>query len=123
MPKTQQCDRCLFCAHDPRIVCAIHPAGPRSHNCIDFRPDPELEGKRFVDFLELQRQPEAPSYYDRQLIVQPQQRWTREEQMELLDQHPLFTGRCPECGATIERDYLAKVHFDCVECGWMNDSV
>jgi hypothetical protein len=41
-------------------------------------------------------QPEGASYY-RKLILQPQQHWTREEQLELLDYHPMFTGSCPQC--------------------------
>ena len=62
------------------------------------------------------------SYYNGELILQPKQRWTPEEQMELLDTHPLFTSRCPQCGAEFERDDTARVHWDC-ECGWMDDSV
>lgn len=60
MPKLQECVsgacrrlRCLFCAHDYHIVCAIHPGGPGGDSCIDFRPNPELEGKHFRDFLGL----------------------------------------------------------------------
>jgi hypothetical protein len=93
------------------------------NTCPDFEVDPELEGKSFVDFLELQQQPEAPSYYNGQMIVQPRQRWKQEEQLQLLAVHPLFSGRCPECGARIERNYSARVHFDCTECGWMDGSV
>lgn len=144
MSKIPNCDRCLFCAHDPHIVCAIHPSGPKSRDCIDFRLNPELEGKRFVDFLGLasQRQddepysnpydlepdeelwsPEGASYYNGELILQPQQRWTPKEQLELLDTHPLFTGKCPQCGAEFDRDHTARVHWDCSVCGWMDDTV
>ena len=49
--------------------------------------DPEAE----------QWEPEGASYYNGELILQPRQLWTREEQMELLDTHPMFTGRCPQC--------------------------
>jgi hypothetical protein len=83
---------------------------------LDFRPDPELEDKRFVDFLGLGEQrddglysnpcglesneklwePEGASYYNGELILQPQQCWTLKEQLELLDTHPLFTGKCPQ---------------------------
>lgn len=112
MPKTPECDRCLFYAHDHHIVCAIHPSGPEEDNCLDFRPNPELEGKRFVDFLDLGAQrrnfdvpysnphdldaegelwePEFACYYNGELILQPQQRWTREEQIDLLDTHPML---------------------------------
>ena len=112
---------------------------------MDFRPDPDLEGKRFVDFLGLGAQqrdleaysnpfdldlngelwePEGASYYNGELILQPQQRWTQEEQLELLDTHPLFTGKCPQCGYQFERDYTACcVHWNCPECGWLDDPV
>jgi predicted RNA-binding Zn-ribbon protein involved in translation (DUF1610 family) len=136
MPKLLMCDRCLFCAHDLYIVCAIHPNGVDGDNCLDFRPNPELEGKKFVDFLGMgetyenpysneqdQWQPEGASYYNGELILQPPQRWTREEQLELIDTHPMFTGFCPQCGFTFERDYTARVHWDCPECGWMDDTV
>ncbi len=143
--KLPLCDRCLFCAHDPHIVCAIHPSGTEGDTCLDFRPDPDLEGKRFVDFLGLGAQqrddepysnsfdlypdgelwePEGASYYNGELILQPQQRWTQEEQLELLDTHPLFTGKCPQCGYQFERDYTACcVHWNCPECGWLDDPV
>lgn len=111
MSKTPYCDRCLFCAHDHHIVCAIHPAGVEEDSCLDFRPNPELEGKQFRDFLGLRElgdsqpysnphdylnddeelwQPESACYYNGELILQPQQRWTREEQMDLLDTHPML---------------------------------
>lgn len=137
--------RCLFCAHDYHIVCAIHPAGPRGDSCIDFRPNPELEGKRVFDFLGLQLQqpdsepqsnphdylndeeelwqPEFACYYNGELILQPQQRWSREEMQEMLDIHPIFTSKCPQCNSEFDRDYTARVHWDCPECGWMDDTV
>ena len=141
MPKLPLCDRCLLCAHDYHLVCAVHPSGPEGDSCLDFRPDPELEGKHFVDFLSLGEQPDesysnpfdpdpsgelwepvGASYYNGELILQPHQRWTPEEQLELLDWHPMFTGRCPQCGAEFDRDYAARVHWDC-KCGWMDDTV
>ena len=51
--KLPECARYLFCAHDPHIAYAIHPSGIEGDTCLDFRPDPDLEGKRFVDFLGL----------------------------------------------------------------------
>jgi hypothetical protein len=110
MPKIRDCDRCLYNARDYHLVCAPHPSGPPGNTCPDFEVDRELAGKHFIDFLELQRQSVAPNYYNGQLIVQPRQRWTRDEQMELIDTHPMFTGCCPACGAEFERDYRALVH-------------
>lgn len=134
MPKLPECNRCLFCAHNPYLVCAIHPTGVEGSFCMDFQANPKLEDKRFVDFLGIgesyenpysdeQWQPEGASYYNGELILQPRQRWTREQQLILLDNHPMFTGRCPECGYEFERDYMARVHWDCPECGWLDDSV
>ncbi len=56
MPKIPDCEVCLMCAHDPSMVCAVHPYGQNSDFCPDFRPDLTRENKRFQDFLGLQRQ-------------------------------------------------------------------
>ncbi len=67
---------------------------------------------------------EHRSFYNGEEIVQPRfTRWTREEQLELLDYHPMFTGRCPECGSEFARDYRALMHWDCPHCGWVDDTV
>jgi hypothetical protein len=145
MPRILQCDRCLYYSHNYHIVCALHPAGPDTGTCSDFTPDPDHSHvTRFKDFLGLQRrgedfdeafynpcgtshneqlwEPVGASYYAGELIVQPHKRWTREEQLQLLDTHPIFTGCCPQCGAEFERDYRAMVHWDC-PCGWMDDTI
>jgi len=150
MRRLPECDQCLLCAYEPFLVCAVHPYGPEGDSCLDFRPDPELESKQFMDFLSLEAQQDEPyinpyddeelwepegaryingelvierSLYNSEEIVQPRQRWTKEEQLELLDTHPLFTGKCPQCGYQFERDYTARVHWDCPECGWIDDAV
>lgn len=156
MPKISECDRCLLCAHEPYLVCAIHPAGPTGDICLDFRSDPQLEGKRFIDFLGLDshQQDNEPfnnpfdlepseemwepeevrfvngelviernrSFYNDEEITQPHQRWTKEEQMELLNTHPMFTGRCPACNRPFPRYERPPVHWDC-SCGWLDDTV
>lgn len=143
MVKLLQCERCLLCAHEQLIVCAVHPAGPTGDTCLDFRPDPQLEGKRFVNFLGLESQqqdnelfsnpfnlepdeelwePEGASYYNGELILQPQQRWTQEEQLALVDTHPLFTGKCPACNRQFPQYEKPFVHWDCL-CGWIDDTV
>ncbi|HEY9780947.1 MAG TPA: hypothetical protein V6D09_12510 [Leptolyngbyaceae cyanobacterium] len=145
MPKLPLCDRCLFCAHDYHVVCALHPSGIDGDSCLDFRLNPELEGKHFKDFLGLRSQrrdddpysnpheledpdeelwePAGASYYNGELVLQEGPRWTREEQMDLLDTHPMFTGKCPQCNAEFGKNYTARVHWDCPECGWMDDTV
>jgi hypothetical protein len=93
MPKISECDRCRLYARNPYLVCAVHPAGPSTNTCIDFREDPDAETDELWE-------PEGASYYNGELILQPRQRWTPEQQLELLDTHPLFTGRCPQCEMT-----------------------
>jgi hypothetical protein len=118
MPKIEECNCCLLYAHDPHIICAVHPSGVDGNRCLDFREDPNAEP------VELW-QPQGATYYNGELILQPQLRWTQQQQLELLDWHPLFTGRCPRCGYEFERDYTSKVHWDCPnsECGWIDDTV
>ena len=116
MPKIPECERCLRCAHNPYIVCAIHPDGVDGDRCLDFREDPHAEP------LELW-EPEGASYYNGELILQPKQRWTPLQQLELLDYHPMFTGRCPNCEMPFPKYETSPVHWDCNQCGWMDDSV
>jgi predicted RNA-binding Zn-ribbon protein involved in translation (DUF1610 family) len=128
MPKISDCDRCRFNACNYYLLCAVNPTGPPGSVCHDFEADPELGGRRYVDFLELLQQqaelePAGMSFYNEQLVMQLRQRWTREQQLELLDTHPMFTGICPACGAEFERDYRALVHWDCHNCGWKDDSI
>lgn len=120
MPKISNCERCLYYTNDYHLLCAAHPYGPEGDTCLDFSPSPELQGKQYIDFLGLLQQarenldsnesfsnpfglepdenlwePEGASYYAGELILQPQVRWTREEQLDLLDTHPIFTGIYP----------------------------
>ncbi len=148
MPKIPQCAHCLYYANDHHLLCAAHPHGPDEDTCLEFSPDPELEGKRFIDFIGLLQQsretrnssesfsnpfdlepvedlwePEGASYYAGELILQPQERWTRAEQLELLDTHPLFTQKCPECNRQFLQAEKPLIHWDCPSCGWIDDSV
>lgn len=148
MRKLPECDRCLLYSHNSFLVCAVHPAGPVGDTCLDFRSDPDAENEYFEDFLGLEFstgegmgdneppindpfdldsdeelwQPDGATYYNGELIVQPQQRWTPEEQLELLDTHPMFTGRCPQCELPFPRYDKPPIHWDC-PCGWVDDSV
>lgn len=63
------------------------------------------------------------SFYNGELIRQPRQRWTTEEKLELLDTHPIFTGRCPECEMPYPKDYRPAVHWDCPFCDWKDETV
>ncbi|WP_260445905.1 hypothetical protein [Nostoc sp. UCD121] len=97
MPKLSECDRCLLYSHDPHLVCVVHPAGPQGDSCLDFRLDPNAEAEELW-------QPEGASYYNGELILQPQQRLTQQQQLELIDWHPMFTGRCPRNTARLRRN-------------------
>ena len=70
MPKIPECDRCLLYARNPHLVCAVHPAGPNTDTCPDFRENPNTEPDELWE-------PEGASYYNGELILQPRQRWTR----------------------------------------------
>ncbi len=146
MPKISDCDRCLYSSHNQYLICAIHPDGQNSGNCPDFQENPEAKNGKFVDFLNLlqrvedsdnhepfsnpfslnsddeQWEPEGASYYNGELILQPKQK-TREEQLWLLDNHPLFTSVCPACKYHFPQANFHIVHFDCPSCGWVDDSV
>ncbi len=91
-----ECDRCQFYARSPYTVCAVHPFGVDGENCLDFREDPNVEseelwfpeGARYIDDeLVVER-----SYYNGEEIRQPQHGLTLEEQWEILETHPFFTG-------------------------------
>ncbi|MBD1835402.1 hypothetical protein H6F61_22630 [Cyanobacteria bacterium FACHB-472] len=125
MPKIPECNSCQLNRHNPFIVCAVHPAGPNSDCCLDFRPTAESgelwepKGAKYIhDKLEL----EQPTY-DGEPVPMPRQRFTPEEKLELLDYHPMFTGRCPYCEMPFDMKKPPSVHWDCKQCGWLDDSV
>jgi rubredoxin len=116
MPKINLCDRCSLYACNPHLVCAVHPNGLDSDRCLDFRPDSNAE-------IEEQWSPQGYSWYGDELISNKPSRYTQEEQLEMLDNHPFFTGFCPQCNYKFDRDNPPQVHWDCPECGWIDDSV
>jgi hypothetical protein len=91
--KIPECDRCLLYAHNPHIVCGVHPNGIDSDRCPDFRPDPNAE-------IEEKWSPEGYSWYGDELIANRPSRFSRSEQLEILNTHPFFTGVCPQCRYT-----------------------
>ncbi len=101
MRKISECARCRFNFHNPYLVCHDYPAGPPGDNCLHFAPDPDA-------FPEEVWSPQSASYYNGELILQPRQRLTREEQLELLSTHPLFTGKCPRCSYRFPPDNPLK---------------
>lgn len=83
-------------------------------SCDDFEADPTIP-------VEEKREAEG-SFYNGELIISPVQGWTRAQKLELLPWHPLFTGLCPECRHEFAAD-AERVHWDCAECRWVDDTV
>jgi hypothetical protein len=104
MAKIPDCDRCHLDAHSPYLVCSVHPTGPEGDSCADFEA---------VDV----RQPIGGGYYDGDWIPQLFPVTQPKEQQALLDEHPLFTGRCPECEMPIPAD-PPRHEWHCGHCGW-----
>ncbi len=105
--KIEQCDRCLFFSRDPHLICAVHPLGVNTSNCPDFRQDPNKKEEQEL------WSPEGYTFYDGELIPNRPSRLTPEEQLEILDSHPLFTGVCPQCGYRFNLNNPPKIHWDC----------
>lgn len=114
MGKISDCDRCWFYSRNPYIICAIHPYGIEENSCSDFEPNPELEKS---DEL---WEPQGASYYNGELILHTP-KYTREEQLYILDNHPFFTGICPECGFNFGGICLPKNEWNCPNCNWVDD--
>ncbi|WP_036487167.1 hypothetical protein [Myxosarcina sp. GI1] len=110
MPKAY---RCLLYAHNSYLIFAVHPKGVTTKTCMDFRPDPKAE-------IQEQWSPEGYSWYNNELIPNRPSSYTQAEQLEILDTHPVFTGVCPQCKYRFTE---RLVHYDCPNCGWVDDSV
>ena len=115
MPKIPDCDRCYLYAHNPHLICAVHPEGVDTDKCLDFRLDPNTK-------IEEQWSPQDYSWYGDELIANRPSRYSQSEQLEILNNHPFFTGVCPQCRHEFNRDDRI-VHYDCPDCGWVDDSV
>ncbi|MGD1950744.1 MAG: hypothetical protein ACFB14_14020 [Leptolyngbyaceae cyanobacterium] len=63
----------------------------------------------------------TPATYNGEIIPAPVVRYTPEQQLALLDWHPIFTGRCPNCEMPITQTQPARVHWDCGHCDWVDD--
>lgn len=116
MVKIPECDRCQLYAHNPHLVCAVHPMGVDRDECPDFQADPGAVPEELWE-------PVGASYYNGELILQPEPCLSQIEQLRLLDWHPMFTGRCPACEMPILQTYPLRSHWACAGCGWKDDSV
>ena len=95
MPKILECDCCNYYAHSIYLVCAIHPSGVENNFCPDFESS-ELWG---LENLE--------NYKD--------------QQMDDMFWHPIFTGRCPMCAHQYSRFQPPPINWYCDECGWEDE--
>jgi hypothetical protein len=105
--KIPDCDRCLLNAHNPYLVCAVHPEGVETDKCPDFRLDQNMAEEELWS-------PEGYYWYDGELIPISSSRLTKEEKLEILDTHPFFTGICPNCGQKLDSP---QWHWECSVCG------
>lgn len=127
MSERTTCDRCLYYAHSPYMVCAVHPKGPKNNPCDDFREASKTEEQGESDplgwFSDDWQPALPPGRYLGEVIEQPVTHQTLVERLEMLNWHPLFTGRCPNCEMPIQATQPPRVHWDCAACGWVDDTV
>ena len=109
MSKIPLCDSCQFySSNNPHLVCAVHPQGVSGDNCLDYRLKSDY-------IFEEQWCPEGYTYYNGELIKLPEKKLTQTQQFWVLENHPLFTGFCRECGYEFPKN---PQNWDCPECGW-----
>ena len=113
--KLECCDRCKYYARSPYLICAEHPTGVEGEHCPDFELDLEIPDDEATAWYGEQWQSQWASYYSDELVLV--------QRLELLDSHPLFTGRCPNCEMPLLQTDPPRVHWDCEYCGWVDDSV
>ncbi len=46
---------------------------------------------------------------------------SKAEQLQVMMTHPFFTGYCPQCGQEFAQITPPPEHWDCEECGWLDD--
>ena len=98
------------------MVCAINPYGVAGDECSDFNPSagPVSNDDDPLSWYNDVWEPVGASYYGDELVLSPVQQLTLEQRLTLLDWHPIFTGRCPNCEHPIRQSEPARVHWDCL---------
>lgn len=107
-PECYRCQR--FSGHlgEKYVVCGIHPLGPAEISCLDFAEITEQ-----CELLDA-------GYYDSELVLQPVPYLTTEDRLEILNTHPFFTNKFPDCGFAFSE--VPTVYWDCESCGWKDGS-
>ncbi|MGC1217097.1 MAG: hypothetical protein WA783_17290 [Phormidesmis sp.] len=109
MPKIPNCNRCQSFLHSPYLVCAVNPCGPTGSTCEDFSATAQAA-------IVTNRQSLGGGYYAGDWIPQPFPTLTVADQLALLDWHPQFTGRCPNCETPIAS--ALEGQWKCGHCEW-----
>jgi hypothetical protein len=117
--KISDCNRCQLYSGSLYLPCAVHPTGPAPDGCLDFTPNATATVEEDDDLWF----PDRSGWYAGEPVSAPSSTLTTQEQLDLLDAHPLFTGACPQCGWDYDRSCPPTVHWDCPGCGWKDDSV
>ena len=106
------------------MVCAVNPKGVTEDECPDFRLSTEPANEDDpLSWYNDAWEPVGVAYYGDEFVLSPAQQLSLEQRLELLGWHPIFTGRCPNCEYPIRQTEPARVHWDCLECGWKDDAV
>ena len=90
------------------MVCGVNPRGPEGKTCADFSAIARADTTT--------RQPIGGDYYLGDWIPQPFPTLTTANQQALLDGHPQFTSRCPNCETLIAQ--ANEGQWKCGYCEW-----
>ena len=91
------------------MVCGVNPCGPTGSTCEDFNAIAQAAA-------ETERHPLGGGYYSGDWIPEPFPPLATVEQLALLDWHPQFSGRCPNCEMPIAES--ANGRWKCEHCEW-----
>lgn len=91
------------------MVCGVNPCGPEGKTCKDFVATDQEASQE-------ERQPLGGGYYAGDWIPQPFPLRSAEEQLALLNWHPQFSGRCPNCEMPIPVQESGE--WACGHCNW-----
>ncbi|MBD2103759.1 hypothetical protein [Leptolyngbya sp. FACHB-261] len=109
-----ECALCLFNTGNPFLFCSVHPQGLTENTCLDFRPDPGLPVEPGSGKFEEEQ--------DEGELMGCEDHWAQVQKLERLNSHPMFTGQCPDCGYEFSPVMHPDVYWDCLECGWADQT-